>query len=245
MYTINMKKFAVFDIDGTLYRWQLYHDLVQVLALANVFPQTAFVELQTRWNKWRGGDMSFDEYENYVVETMVKNLPLVPLATFDAACSKVVEQSSHKTHHYPRQLLRDLKASGYTIIAITGSQQELISKFAERYGIDIAIGVAYERKEGHFTGAIERPTIGRKPELLKDTVQQHGLSWEGSLAIGDSDGDASILELVEQPIAFNPSAGLFECAKSEGWPIVLERKNIAYKLERLHGTLVLADTIVY
>lgn len=240
-----MNKFAVFDIDGTLYRWQLYHELVQTLALADVFPHNAPRELDERFNAWRAGAISFPEYESFVVATMIKNLPLVPLETFEAACDKVVEQSAHKTYYYPRNLLVDLKKRGYTIIAITGSQQELIDRFGKRYGFDIVVGAQYERKNGHFTGKTEVLTVGRKPEILHDIVEKHGLTWDDSLAIGDSAGDATLLELVKQPIAFNPDAALFERAKSEGWPIIIERKNIAYKLEKRQDALVLADTIVY
>lgn len=240
-----MKKFAVFDIDGTLYRWQLYHELVQVLAFDGMFPKDAFAELDIRWNKWRGGELSFDDYEAYVVQIMIENLPLVPPEAFDAACDKVVEQSAHKTHHYPRKLLKELKAKDYTIIAITGSQQELIERFGARYGFDIVVGALYERKGGHFTGKAARMTVGHKPEILKSLVKQHDLSWDDSLAIGDSDGDAALLELVERPIAFNPSAGLLERATREGWPVIVERKNIAYVLEKRGNELVLARTITY
>jgi HAD superfamily hydrolase (TIGR01490 family) len=239
------KRFAVFDIDGTLYRWQLYHELVQELAFAGVFPQTAFHELNERWNKWRGGAMPFDDYERFVVQTMMKNLPLIPLTTFEAACDKVVEQSQHKTHHFPRQLLKELKSKDYTIIAITGSQQELIERFGAHYGFDIVVGAIFERKDGRFTGTIERPTIGKKPDILKELAAEQHLTWEDSYAIGDSDGDASLLELVEHPIAFNPSAGLLARAKKDGWPVVVERKNVAYRLEKSRDAFVLAETIVY
>lgn len=240
-----MNKFAVFDIDGTLYRWQLYHELVQALALAGVFSQTAFRELDEKWNLWRGGNVNFDEYEQFVVHTMTTSLPLIPVPTFEAACNKVIEQSVHKVHHYPKKLLENLKAQNYTIIAITGSQQELIDRFAKRYGIDIAIGALYERDGAHFTGKMLRPTIGKKAELLHHAVAQYNLTFDGSVAIGDSDGDAALLELVEQPTAFNPSAGLFERAKREGWSIVLERKNIAYRLEKESDELILAETTIY
>lgn len=240
-----MKKFAVFDIDGTLYRWQLYHELVQRLALESILPDETFMELDQSWNQWRGGTISFDEYEQFVVKTMISNLPKISVATFEQACDKVVEQSAHKTHHFPRNLLRSLKNQAYTIIAITGSQQELIDRFGAKYGFDIVVGAIYERQDGRFTGRISRPTIGKKAEILKSLVNEHKLGWVGSLAIGDSDGDAALLELVEQPIAFNPSAGLFERAQREGWPIVIERKNIAYKLERAEHGLVLAETIIY
>lgn len=239
------QKFALFDIDGTLYRWQLYHELVQVLAMSDVFPRNSIVELNDKWNAWRGGDLSFDDYERFVVHLMTKNLPLVPIKTFEAACDKVVEDSSHKTHFYTRNLLIKLKKSGYKIIAITGSQQELIDRFGKRYGFDIVVGAKYQRRGNHFTGETDVLTIGRKPEILRSIVQDNDLTWQDSVAIGDSDGDASVLELVEKPIAFNPAAGLFERAKREGWPIVLERKNMAYRLEQRGDELVLADTIVY
>lgn len=240
-----MKKFAVFDIDGTLYRWQLYHDLVQALAVSGTFPSNAPHELNDSFNKWRGGEISFPEYEDFVVNLMMNNLPLVPIATFEAACDKVVEQSSHMTHYYPRELIKELKKDDYAIIAITGSQQELIERFGKKYGFDIVVGSKYERKGDHFTGKTEVLTIGRKPDILKNLVKEHDLDWKDSLAIGDSKGDASILELVERPIAFNPDTGLFDRAKNEGWPIVIERKNIAYRMEKKGDELILADTIIY
>ena len=60
------KKVAVFDVDGTLYRWQLFHELVEELTLADVFPDNTFREIDTAWNDWRGGNMHFHGYESLV-----------------------------------------------------------------------------------------------------------------------------------------------------------------------------------
>jgi HAD superfamily hydrolase (TIGR01490 family) len=245
MKSFNGKSYAVFDIDGTLYRWQLFHELVQELTFTDVFPDNVFHDINERWNKWRGGSLSFDAYESYIVETLMRYLPLIPVTTFLATCDKVVSQSQHKTYHYTRRLLQDLKAKGYVIIAISGSQQELLDAFGTHYGFDIVIGAAYEHDGKHFSGRITRPTVGRKHIILQELIKTHGLSPRGSRAIGDSEGDIPVLELVEQPVAFNPSAGLLEHARSRDWPIVIERKNIAYRLETRHDELVLAETITY
>lgn len=242
---MSTKKIAVFDIDGTLYRWQLFHELVEELTRAEVFPDNTFREVDTAWNDWRGGNLHFHGYESLVVETLMKYLPLIPIKTFEAVCDKVIAQSSHKLHAYPKQLLKSLRNQGYTIVAISGSQQELLDRFAAKHDIDIAIGAVYERKDGHFTGETSRMTIGRKAVILQELVNEHGFSLEGSVAIGDSDGDIELLSAVEKPIAFNPSEGLFEHAKTASWPIVIERKNIAYHLERKDDALVLAKTIIY
>lgn len=245
MSTYKGKRFAVFDIDGTLYRWQLFHELVQELTFADVFPSNVFHEVNDRWNKWRGGTMSFVDYEAYVVQTLVKYLPVIPVKTFLAACDKVVEQSQHKTHHYPKNLLTELKRQDYTIIAISGSQQELLDRFGAYYEFDIVVGAQYEHDGKHFSGVISRPTIGRKKIILKDLIKTYGLSQKESVAIGDSESDIPILEMVERPIAFNPSPELLERANTQHWPIVIERKNIAYRLETHADELVLAETIIY
>lgn len=242
---IKTQKFAVFDIDGTVYRWQLYHELVQTLAFEGVLRAEIVIEFNEKWNRWRGGELSFSEYENFVVKAMVDNISGMPVDLFEDTCEKVIQRSSHKTHFYPKDLMKKLKKKGYRIIAITGSQQELIDRFGKVYNFDIVVGVKYKKENGLFTGEVESRTIGRKPEILKQIVDENKLSWKDSLAIGDSDGDAGLLEMVDQPIAFNPSEGLFRKAELEGWPIVIERKNIAYRLDKHDGKLVLAETVVY
>jgi HAD superfamily phosphoserine phosphatase-like hydrolase len=239
------RPYAVFDIDGTLYRWQLFHELVQELTFVDVFPDDVFHTVNERWNLWRGGNINFDDYEQSIVTTLEQYLPEIPVPIYLATCEKVVAQSKHKTYHYTRNLIQQLKKENYVIIAISGSQQELLDTFGAHYGFDIVIGAIYERDGDRFTGKMTRQTVGRKAEILVDLIKEHQLIDEGSLAIGDGDGDATILELVERPIAFNPAEGLFERAKRDGWSIVIERKNIAYRLEKVHNALVLAETITY
>jgi HAD superfamily phosphoserine phosphatase-like hydrolase len=239
------RPYAVFDIDGTLYRWQLFHELVQELTFTDAFPPDVFHYVNDAWNQWRGGDLAFDEYELRIIHTLEKHLPSIPVATYLEACNRVVSQSKHKTYHYPRALLKQLKSEGYVIMAISGSQQELLDLFGEHYGFDIVVGALYENDGTNFTGKMTRRTVGRKHEILDDLIREHSLISTGSLSIGDSDGDAALLELVEKPIAFNPSEGLFERAKDESWPIVIERKNIAYRLENQNDALVLAETIIF
>lgn len=240
-----MKKFAVFDIDGTLYRWQLYHDLFRALATTALIPEDTYEKLDEYWNRWRSGDVSFDTYERFVVKNMLENFPLIDVATYERACDEVIKHNARRVYHYPKALLKKLKEQNFLLIAISGSQQELVSRFCEYHDFDIAIGAQYERKDGKFTGEIMRSTMGKKANILHDIVAEHNLSYKDSFAIGDSDGDATLLELVDHPIAFNPTEGLFERAKQEGWSIVLERKNIAYRLEKSENGLILAETITY
>ncbi len=241
-----LQKIAVFDIDGTLFRWQLFHELVTELTLAKVFPSNTYRLIDDAWQRWRGGEMPFNEYEKLVIDTLITYLPLIPVPTFEAAAKKVVAQSGHKIHYYTHNLLKKLQADGYYTLAISGSQQEVLGLFANRYKFDDCIGAVYERKGGRYTGQISREVYGRKGQLLQEYLESHpSLTLKDSVGIGDSEGDIPMLEMVENPIAFSPSEGLFKEAKERKWKVVVERKNISYTLEMQNGKYILAETVVY
>ena len=69
-----------------------------------------------------------------------------------------------------------------------------------------------------------------KPIALAELVAKHGLSYDESIAVGDSESDIPMLEAVSTPIAFNPTKALYEHARAAGWKIVVERKNVVYEL---------------
>ena len=236
-------KFAAFDIDGTLFRWQLFHELVFALKEMGCFDDETSKGLDGAFLAWRGWKMPFDDYEMYVVRAIENNLASIPPSGFDRAAKQIVERSGHKVYKYTRDLITTLKKDGYHVIAISGSQQEIIEPFAELYGFDGCIGALYERKDGLFTGKKLRHIPGNKATLLKEYVDEHVLDFADSVAVGDSAGDIPMLEIVENPIAFNPAHDLLEHATTKGWRIVLERKNVAYELQKGYdGPYILEKT---
>ena len=80
----------------------------------------------------------------------------------------------------------------------------------------------------------------RQPDKIRELMSTHHAILADSIAVGDSEGDIPMLEMVEQPIAFNPTKELFEHAREAGWKVVVERKNVVYQLEPGHGSFLLA-----
>jgi phosphoserine phosphatase len=56
------------------------------------------------------------------------------------------------------------------------------------------------------------------------------LALEGSYGLGDTESDAPFLEIVENPIAFNPNYNLKKIAEEKGWRIVVEKKDVIYEI---------------
>lgn len=236
------RKFAVFDIDGTLIRWQLYHAIADTFVkLGYTDPETykAVKDARMEWKRRTGGGEAFQAYELKLVEVCTAVLKTLSFDQLEQAADKVFDEYKDQVYTYTRDLIKELKAKGYLLFAISGSQVEIVRLLADYYGFDDYLGSVYERKGAGFTGTVT--SYRHNKHLHVDhLVKKHGSAYKGSIAVGDSQGDITMLQAVENPIAFNPEKKLFRAAKEHGWPIVIERKNVIYRLQPDDGKYVLA-----
>lgn len=233
---MSRRKFAVFDIDGTLVRWQLYHAVTdRLLKSDHIDPEVLRKLKQVRLSwKTRASADSFHDYEQHLVHVYESLLPHINISEYNIAVDAVVEQYKDQVYSYTRDLITQLKTEGYFLLAISGSQVELVEKLAQHYEFDDWAGTIYHHDGSQFTGEKFIAAFNKK-QLLQEMIEKHDLTTSGSYAVGDSASDIPMLELVENPIAFNPNQDLFEKAKQEAWKIVVERKNVVYKLSMNQG----------
>lgn len=235
------RKFAVFDIDGTLVRWQFFHAIVHELGKSGAMNSAAHQNIRDARMQWKQREHvdSFHDYELALVQIYFEALPSISQVDHQAAIGRVFEEYKDQMFTYSRHLLERAKKDGRVVLAISGSHDSVLKLLADYIGLDDFIGANFEYKNGAYTGVVNSP-ISDKASALRQLVAKHDLALEGSLGIGDSESDIGMLELVENPIAFNPSAGLLEAAKKRDWKIVLERKNVVYELESYNGQYILA-----
>ena len=146
---------------------------------------------------------------------------------------RVIAIQSKHVYRYTRDLIKELKSEGYLLVAISQSPKTLLDEFCRQYGFDKVYGRVYEiGPQDRFTGLVsEEHLITNKANIVKRVFEKDpSLSREHSLAVGDTDGDISLLESVARPICFNPNASLYTHAKRNGWEVVVERKDVIYKL---------------
>jgi HAD superfamily hydrolase (TIGR01490 family) len=236
------KKFAVFDIDGTLIRWQLFHAIVHHLGKHNYIDAETHDAIRAARMKWknRSNTNSFKDYESLLVRAYIASLKEINPRAYELIVDEVFNEYKDQLFVYTRELLKKLKSEGYLLFAISGSQDEIVQKLATYHGFDAAIGAILEIHDGKYTGQITTP-IHNKDEVLATLVKKYNATYSDSVAVGDSSGDISMLSAVENPIAFNPEAALFTHAKEKGWTIAVERKNVTYQLVQNKGTYELRN----
>lgn len=234
-------KFAVFDIDGTLIRWQLYHAIADNLVRLGFIAPVKFQAIKEARMVWKRRESreSFKNYELELVKLYSNILAEITPHQFSQTAEAVFEEYKDQVYTYTRDLISRLKADGYKLFAISGSQEGIIRKLANYYGFDDFAARVDEQLNGRFTGKSTTP-IFNKDAALSQMVQKQRSTYRGSIGVGDSATDIKMLKLVEKPIAFNPEQALYKYAKKRGWKMVIERKNVIYELNQVDGKYQLA-----
>ncbi len=232
-------QFAVFDIDGTLIRWQLYHSIFDHLAKQDLIDTDLYQSVKAARLSWKKRKSGFREYELALVRAYDKTLEYLTREQLNMAIEETFEEYKEQVYTYTRDLIAELKNKGYILLAISGSHNDIVGRIAKHYGFDDWVGTIYHQQNGKFTGEYTIPAL-KKDQALQDFISKHKLSTKDSIGVGDSEGDILMLELVENPIAFNPEQRLFNHARQKGWKVVIERKNMIYELENKEGKYELA-----
>ena len=228
-----MQSVAFFDIDGTLFRSSLLIELVEALTRDGVFPPEATDGYRDAYRQWRNREGTYDAYIASVIETFLTHIKGVPYGTFADTGRRVAAIHGKHIYRFTRDLITELKGKGYYLVAISQSPKTILDMFCADYGFDKVYGRIYEiGPQDRFTGETSNEhLIENKATIVKRVFDNNPeLTKEGSVAVGDTEGDIGLLGSVNQPICFNPNQALLTHAKRLGWKIVVERKDVIYHL---------------
>lgn len=227
-----MQKVAIFDIDGTVFRSSLLIEVVEALIHEGLFPKDARSGYLAERQAWHDREGTYDAYIDAVIRVFIEHIKNIHYSDFKSVADGVIELQKHRVYRYTRDLLKKLKDEGYFALAISQSPKTILDGFCEAIGFDKVYGRFYEIDEqDRLTGEVkDLHLIANKANIVKRAVEKNNLTLEGSVGVGDTDGDIQFLELVDTAICFNPNKELYNEAKLRGWNIVVERKNVIYEI---------------
>ncbi len=232
MASIAKRKVAIFDVDGTIFRSSLFIELAEAMIEEGYFPADMRDDYALRYRRWLDRKGSYEEYLEGVIKSFMKNLKGVRYADFADVAKTVVSLEKDRVYRYTRDLIKELKKKDYFLLAVSQSPKTVLDLFCKRLGFDKVYGRIYELgPQNKFTGQIvDLHLIANKANILRRAVEKENLTLKGSVAVGDTEGDIPILEMVEKAICFNPNAALYRYAKLQKWKVVVERKDVTYEI---------------
>jgi HAD superfamily hydrolase (TIGR01490 family) len=226
------KKVAIFDIDGTIFRSSLLIELVEAMIAEGLFPPRLRKIYAREYKNWLDRKDVYDKYIGGVVLAYNKYIKGVDRKEFLRVARKVITFHKNRVYRFTRDLVRDLKNKNYYLLAISHSPREIVEEFCKKLGFDKVYGRIYSvNKRGKFTGEVlYLDLISDKSKVLERAVEKERLTLRGSVGVGDTESDINFLKMVSRPICFNPNKKLYDYARRAGWEIIVERKDVIYKI---------------
>ncbi len=228
---VKLKRLAIFDIDGTIFRSSLVIELSHALVDKGIFPKNAQIEIRKEYLDWLNRKGTYEAYINKVVKIYVKHIKGVKFSSVKKVAEEVIAYQKDRVYRYTRDLIKKLKKENYFLVAISGSPAYIVSAYAKAIGFNLCFGTELEVKDGKFTGQIVNlDSAYDKAKIVKTLTREHGFNLQQSLAVGDTEGDVKMLSLVGHQVAFNPNHQLAKIAKQKRWKVIVERKDVMYEV---------------
>ncbi len=214
-----MIKLVVFDLDNVIIDGEAIDEIGK---LANVEDDIAEIT-----EKAMQGEIDFEtSIKDRVqllegtsiedIEKVAEDLPLMP-----GACKTV----------------KCLKDKGVDVAIISGSFDVVADKVSDKLGVDTVYTNSFTVEDGKLTGEVTGPLVsGSKLDVLKDHVEEAGITLDEVVAVGDGANDISMIESAGCGIAFNAKDSVKEIAD-----VVVEEKDLCKVLCEICNQLTTDD----
>lgn len=192
---------AVFDLDGTVFKFTVLEQYVDWLCQQQVFnPLPADIEeARLSWKSNENNEANYKKHLDKLVHFFIGQVAGQQTVTLDQAAEIVARQTSYRRWDITRNLISDLQPT-HNVMAISLMPEWLMPPFTRDLGFVATLGCTYVAKDGSFTGeaySIDKATVYRDYRDNDTTYLD--------IAMGDTMGDLSIFRIAKRPIAFNPS----------------------------------------
>ena len=127
-----MKKVAIFDIDGTVFRSSLLIELTDAFLQEGIFHQKVSKLYAQAYENWMSRKGPYEEYIQAVIKAFRQNIKGVQYNEFSKIAKKVVAFHGNRIYRYPRDIVKNLKKKNYYLLAISRSPQKVVKEFCKK-----------------------------------------------------------------------------------------------------------------
>ncbi len=217
-----MKKLALFDVDGVIYEGHTIFDQIQDQEARGIIAKGAWDKILVELKDYQSGKKTYTEAANAMLVIHAEALKVRNYQAIVDDTRAYFVRNKEKFFPYFAKLVSKIE-NEYDIYFVTTNFQFMCEAIGTIFGVKKYLSSIAEVRTGKFTGKVERSLAGNKG-IAEDLISKYGK--EGSIAVGDSENDADMLDKVEFPFVMEPNEKLKEISKKNGWKVV-NRENIS------------------
>jgi fatty acyl-CoA reductase len=220
--TLQKRRAAFYDLDGTLVDLNLVH--AAIFSLANVGEWSGRVSyllgFAARIPRLYIAEQRDRRTLNTVLFEAFKGVSRDRLFSLgEEYCERILIG-----HLYPRavELIEANRAQGIEPVLVTGSPDFIVAPLARHLGIGDFAANRFVFSRGRATGRLAEPVMAgdEKAEWCEDYAAAREIDLADCWGYADSHYDSAFLAALGHPVAVNPDRRLRAAALSRQWPVI-------------------------
>lgn len=213
------RRLALFDLDNTLLAGDSDHLWGDFLVERGVVDGRHYKETNDRfYQDYRDGRLDIHAYLAFTLQVLSEH-PLDQLQRWHREFMR--EKVEPIVLPKAVALVEEHRRDGDHLLIITATNDFVTAPIAGRFGVQTLIATTAERLNDRYTGRVAGTPCYREGKVtrLKEWLQLHPHTLEGSVFYSDSHTDLPLLERVTTPVAVDPNDTLRREAERRGWEI--------------------------
>jgi HAD superfamily phosphoserine phosphatase-like hydrolase len=207
---------GLFDLDRTIYNTHTFFGILRRLVEVEFIDQTLEDDILRELNLHKEGKRTYEDAANYMLVRLAEGIKGKPYQELEDIAFKFFQDNKQNFYPYFVECLPEMQKTADVYLVTTNIQA--VARAVQRiFGLDGVISTVYEVVDGKFTGSILSTLAGGK-HMVSEVV----IKYKDSFAVGDSENDIGMFEVVKRPFCINPSEELLPVATSRGWTIINE-----------------------
>ena len=217
-----MKKYAIYDFDGTLLLKQTVPHLLKTWKHRRIGLQTyqrIYRWMIRRYLMYKSKLFGLDQktFRLQAMQRLVELFQLVSLEELGRFFDEAYDRAKPFINKNVVKALKKDKKLGYTTVLLSGNYDVFLERF-RHLGFDEIIGTSLYDVQGQL---IKHPKIIIGDEKINQLEQRlPELDWFHTKGYADAYYDLPILSKVAQPICVFPDRKLLKHAKRKGWTVL-------------------------
>lgn len=225
------ERLALFDFDNVIYRGHSVFDIIQAQEQDNFIKSGVWSAVDEQLQRYKKQEASYKEAADKMLEAWAKGLQGKGYQEAVDYVQNYFNNNPNKFFGWFEEVRLSLK--NYEIFIVSTNYQFIAEAVTNRFNLQGYVSSEAEVSGDIFTGKVAKSLAGGKGEI-SSLLERYPKAR--SLAVGDSENDIEMLELVEIPVCFQPDEKLRIVAIDKNW-IIVDENSVLSKFNEIVGNV--------